>query len=146
MDHHIPPVARGSPVTLHHQINARLGGAAESVPFRIFSIAQKWRQISTRNSQYLIQHQLASFIKICGENFENFLREWNLVSSCFTLRGKKGKCFKTSRMCSFEVKHNRKTSKSLKYIVIYTTILDFRSQFFKNHCLQNKKSSIYIKT
>ena len=48
-----------------------------------------------------------------------------MVTSCFAILGKKGKCLKAARMFSFEVKRNRKTPNDVKLNSLQNGYLGF---------------------
>ena len=64
------------------QRKAEGGGAVSAPPSCIFSVAQKLRQISTRNFQYLNQHQFDAFYQMLQKNASRIEKKF-LVAPCF---------------------------------------------------------------
>ena len=131
---------------------APIGGGGQVLPpCRVFSIVQKRLQISTRNYQYLLQHQF----DVRHQNLRKvrriyFLRKWHF--SYVLLRdfgSKSGKCLKASRMylqvwsntqsinakgCKIEYATKRATSVFSLYFSILTPKFKI-SISFKHKCL-----------
>ena len=107
-------------------VNTRPAGAGQAMPHcQIFSIAQKRRKISMQNFQYFPHHQF----DVCYKKFRkinwNFFRENGvLVTSCFAILCKNGKCLKAVRMFSFEVRRNPKMPNGVKLNAPLTAISD----------------------
>ena len=90
-----------------------LGWGVNITPSRIFSIAQKRRQISTSNFQ--IRHLKNSAKQNFRKSVQTFLRKWYFSEFMFRHFGSKGgKSLKDSTMYHrFEVKRNPKASKDV---------------------------------
>ena len=114
-------------------------------PSRIFSIAQKRRQISTRNFQYLIQHQLASFINL--KKGRILRRSWCFCDVMFyDFCFKSDKYSRVVKMNRFTVKHKQnskrcKTGRSVSRISFFL----FQSSKFKMSIKKIKiQNSVFI--
>ena len=119
------------------------GGKYYSAPSRIFSIAQKWHQISTQRFSNLMGHQLALRTKSSEKSVENVLRKWCLSDVMFRqFWSKSDKCLNVYRMYRLEVKRNQKTLKVVKLNAFQNGHLRFLIFFYFHPQL---KISIFLK-
>ena len=93
--------------------------------------------------------------KFQKKSVEKVLRKWRFSDVMLSHFGSKnGKCLKTARMFSFEVRPNRKMPNGVKLNALQNGYLEFlilfhfdpknsKFHFFKNNCLSNPKFSIY---
>ena len=108
------------------------GGTESALPphCRIFSIAQKRLEISTRSLHYLPQHQfdvgLENDRKIRSEVFEKTAFLWRHASPFWS---KNGKCLKAARIFSFEVIRNHRAPNGVKSNVLQNGYLGFLINF-----------------
>ena len=112
--------------------NSSPAGGQILPPCRIFSIAQKRQQISTRNfHQYLLQHQFGVYHQNFRKSVDKFLRKWRFSDVMLHDFGSKnGTCLKPSRMYRLKVKHNPQTLKDAKLSALQNAYLRFLIFFY----------------
>ena len=103
-----PPVSDAASKYWRRSLNQRsTGGGINITPSRIFSIAQKRQQISTRHFQYLIRHQFDVFGQNLGKISWEIFWKWHFSDVMSRDFGSKsGKCLQASKTCTFEVSYN----------------------------------------